>query len=57
MIYIIPRYLANKFQNIEENEKNLTVYTMGKIGTKRQKLDKHPIFHLHQGMLKDWEEF
>lgn len=23
---------------------------MGKIGTKRQKLDKHPIFHLHQGM-------
>ena len=26
---------------------------MGKIGSKKQTLDKHQIFHLHQVMLKD----
>lgn len=53
MIHIIPRYVVNIFQNIEENEKNLPVYTMGKIGTKKEKLEKQWSFHLHQGMLKD----
>lgn len=53
MIHIIPRYVVNIFQNVEENEKNLPVYTMGKIGTKKEKLEKQLSFHLHQGMLKD----
>lgn len=47
-----PRYVVSKFQNIGENEKK-SVHIMGKIGSKRQILDKHQIFHLHQVMLKD----
>ena len=47
-----PRYVVNKFQNIGENGKK-SVHIMGKIGSKRQILDKHQIFHLHQVMLKD----